>query len=155
MTDETTKSSERDEFAGALNRRRLLKVAVATAPVIATLPSGAALARSSNLIGPTTGPGTDALGRTQCLDLNSGTLVDGVVDLGVPPSGSLTAIRERDYRVADRGSADPISEKQMCAQGGEFFYQSSGWQSVKVPKGIVVSATALSSFAGSIYVREV
>jgi hypothetical protein len=153
MTDETNKSIEAGLGERALNRRRLLKVAVATAPMIATLPSGAALARSSNIIGATTGPGTDALGRTQCL--NSPTAVDGMVDLGVPPSGQVTAIVERDYRVGARGSADFISEKQMCNQGGDFYYQSSGWKSVQVPKGIVVSATALSSFAGSIYITEV
>ena len=133
----------------------MLKVAVATAPVIATLSSGAALARSSNVIGPTTGTGQDALGRTLCLDASSGVPVDGMIDLGVPPSGRVTAIRDRDYRVEARGGAAPIAEKDMCKKGGDFYYQSSGWQTVRVPRGIVVSATALSSFAGSIYIREV
>jgi hypothetical protein len=155
MTDETTNSSHTGARQPSLNRRRLLKVAVATAPVIATLPSGAALARSSNLIGATAGTGKDALGRTQCLDLNSGTVVDGMVDLGVPASGQLTAIKERDYRTDDSWSASTISEKQMCQQGGDFFYRNYGWKSVRVPRGIVVSATALSSFAGRIYTTEV
>jgi hypothetical protein len=138
-----------------MNRRRLLRVAIATAPVIATLPSGAALARSSNLIGPTAGTGKDALGRTQCLDRSSGKVVDGMLDLGVPANGRLTAIRDRDYRVDDSWSAGTISEKKMCQQGGQFFYRSNGWKSVRVPRGIVVSATALSSFAGRIYTTEV
>jgi hypothetical protein len=43
----------------------------------------------------------------------------------------------------------------MCTNGGEYYYKSSGWNKVTVPKGIMVSATALSSFAGSIYVREI
>jgi hypothetical protein len=154
MTDETT-SIEPRAVERSMNRRRVLKVAVATAPAIATLPSGAALARSSNLIGATTGTGKDALGRTLCLDTSSKTVVDGMIDLGVPPSGKVTAIKERNYLVEARGSADPISEKAMCQAGGDFYYQSSGWQTVKVPKGIVVSATAMSSFAGSIYIKEV
>jgi hypothetical protein len=148
MTDETIKSSERGASEPALNRRRLLKVAVATAPAIATLSSGAALARSSNLIGPTTGAGTDAMGRTQCLKF--GTAVDGMVDLGVPPNGQVTLITERDYLVSQQASALPITEKQMCDAGGEFYYQNRGWQTATVPRGIVVSATALSSFAGYI-----
>jgi hypothetical protein len=132
----------------------LLKVAVATAPVIATLPSGAALARSSNLISQTTGPGKDSLGRTQCLDRSKG-YSNGMVDLGAPPSGRMTAIRERDYRVDDRWGAATISERNMCTQGGRFYHWNSGWRSVNVPRGIVVSATALSSFAGSIFTTEV
>lgn len=147
MSNETTKPP--------LSRRRMLKAAVATAPVIATLPSGAALARSSNLIGPTSGPGTDALGRTLCLDANSGTSIDGMIDLGPAGDGNVTAIRERVYRVEARGGAAEILEREMCARGGEFYHQASGWQTVNVPRGIVVSATALSSFAGSIYIREV
>jgi len=146
MTDETTKSNEHGVDGPALNRRRLLKVAVATAPAIATLSSGAALARSSNIIGPTTGPGTDALNRTQCLKF--GRAVDGMVDLGVPPSGHVTLITEQDYRVSPQGSALTITEKQMCATGGDFYYQHAGWKTATVPRGIVVSATALSSFAG-------
>jgi hypothetical protein len=154
MTEKNTKSTE-SGGEPALNRRRLLKVAVATAPIIATLPSGAALARSSNLIGSTTGPGKDAQGRTLCLDRSLGSYSDGVMDLGAPPHGRLTAVRERDYREDDRWSADPISEKEMCKQGGEFHYWNSGWRKVTVPRGMVVSATALSSFAGSIYTTEV
>ncbi len=153
MTDQTNKSSQ--PGGQPLNRRRLLKVAVATAPIIATLPTGAALARSSNLIGSTSGSGKDALGRTLCLDRNSGPYSNGMVDLGSPPDGDLTAIRERNYREDDSFNADTITEKQMCQQGGDFYHYSSGWKKVKVPRGIVVSATALSSFAGSIYTREV
>jgi|SRR5687768_8531513 len=155
MSDKITQGNEPRSGEPSLSRRRMLKAAVATAPVIATLPSGAALARSSNLIGPTSGPGTDVLGRTLCLNANSGTEIDGMIDLGPAGDGNLTAIRERDYRLEARGGAAQISEKEMCRRGGEFYYQSIGWQSAQVPRGIVVSATALSSFAGSIYIREV
>lgn len=153
MTDHT-QQSRLDE---PLNRRRVLKVAVATAPFIATLPSGAALARSSNLISATSAGGKDLAGRTQCLDLKSGTgdFSNGVLDLGTPPQGNLTRITERDYHTAANGGSPVITEAEMCNQGGTFYYQSTGWQSANVPKGILVSATALSSFAGSIYTTDV
>jgi hypothetical protein len=157
MSDQQTKptSSNTDQV---LNRRRVLKVAVATAPFIATLPSGAALARSSNLIG--TAPAAnarDAQGRTLCLDLRSGTgnYYNGALDLGQPPSGQLTAIKDRTYRVDDHIWSSQISESEMCKKGGKYYYYSSGWRNVNVPKGMLVSATALSSFAGSIYTTEV
>jgi hypothetical protein len=153
MTEKMPTSNAPAGSEPAMNRRRLLKVAVATAPVIATLPSGAALARSSNLIGPTSGPGTDPEGRTLCLKF--GESVDGMIDLGATPSGRVTAIQDRVYRVDDSSSAATISEKQMCNKGGRFYYEYGNWRSVNVPKGIVVSATALSSFAGSIYTTEV
>ena len=77
---------------GIVGRRSILKGAIAAAPVIATLPSGAALARSSNLISATSPTGAfDGYGRTQCLDASSGSLSGSVMDLGVPPSGNVSA----------------------------------------------------------------
>ena len=142
----------------ALSRRRVLKVAVATAPLIATLPSGAALARSSNLIGAAPAASAhDAQGRTLCLDLKSGTgnYANGSLDLGASPKGNLTAIKDRYYWTDDKFTSPMISEPDMCKQGGTFHYWNSGWRDAKVPKGILVSATALSSFAGSIFTTEV
>jgi hypothetical protein len=157
MSDQTPKSSSpgRDE---PLNRRRVLKVAIATAPLIATLPSGAALARSSNLIGAApVAASKDWAGRTLCVDLRSGTgsYQNGKLDLGVPPDVDLTRIPDRDYRTAPNGGAPTASEATMCNQGGTYYYQSSGWQNANIPKGMLVSATALSSFAGSIHVNDV
>jgi hypothetical protein len=156
MTEKTQPTQARLSEA-RVDRRRLLKVAAATAPVIATLPTGAALARSSNLIGPTSGPGTDLLGRTLCLDETSGTMEGGVIDLGTPPSGYITAITERDYVTDPKGSAAAITEREMCTRGGEFYYKASGgWQPLpKISRGIVVSATAASSLAGAIKITEV
>jgi hypothetical protein len=146
------------EEGKVLNRRSVLRVAVATAPLIATLPSGAALAKSSNLVTGTTPAGAiDAQGRTLCLDVTSGTgnYSNGVLDLGVPARGKLTAIKDRRYRVDDKYTATQISESQMCYQGGTYYYWNSGWHQAQVPKGMLVSATALSSFAGSIFTTEV
>jgi hypothetical protein len=154
MTDDTTQSMR--EAPKSVARRSILKGAMAAAPVIATLPSGAALARSSSLIGSTSPAGAlDGSGRTLCLDELSGDRTGTVVDLGTPPSGSVTAITQRDYRTGPRGSADEITEASMCELGGDFYYQDAGWRTAHVPRGILVSATALSSFAGSIRFTEV
>jgi hypothetical protein len=88
------------------------------------------------------------------------------MDLGAWPNGSVTAITQRDYRVDDKDSAAKISEGAMCNRGGTFYYEQTGglgyqhdqhpgWNQVNVPRGMMVSATALSSFAGSIHFTEV
>ena len=158
MTEKKTQPTQARPSEARVDRRRLLKVAAATAPVIATLPTGAALARSSNLIGPTSGPDKDLLGRTLCLDASSGTTLEGgVIDLGTPPSGYITAITERDYVEEPKGSAAAITEREMCTRGGEFYYKTSGgWEPLpRISRGIVVSATAASSLAGAIKITEV
>lgn len=139
-------------------RRSLLRRAALTAPVIATLPSGAALARSSNLISSTTAVGAqDAWGRTQCLENASVYSTDGTTaDLGEPPYGRVNAIVDRDHRTDARGSADPVQESDMCVNGGTYYYRApGGWQPVNVPRGMLVSGTALSSFTGAIVTREI
>jgi hypothetical protein len=152
-----------------ISRRRVMKVALATAPIIATLPTGAALARSSNFVNATSAGGAlDAKGRTLCLNANSGSMTwnGWRMDLGAWPNGSATAITQRDYRVDDKESAAKVSEGAMCNQGGTFYYkqaatfgsqhdQHPGWNQVHVPRGMLCSATALSSFAGSIHFTEV
>jgi hypothetical protein len=156
MSDQTGKPTPvRDQ---PLNRRKMLKVAAATAPFIATLPSGAALARSSSLISAAPAASSkDLSGRTLCLDLTSGTgdFQNGKLDLGTPPSGKLTRITDRDYRLGANGGSTAVSEATMCTNGGTYYYHSSGWQQVNVPKGIMVSATAYSSFAGSITITDI
>jgi|SwirhirootsSR3_FD_contig_41_15326384_length_599_multi_4_in_0_out_0_1 hypothetical protein len=154
----TANQTRQDE---AISRRRVVKLALATAPIIATLPTGAALARSSNLISATTNPAgaLDANGRTLCLNANSGTMLAGnTMDLGRWPHGTVTAIKQRDYRVGGTDSAAGISEAAMCQKGGTFYYQQTsafGYQQVNVPRGMMVSWTAMSSFAGSIRYTDV
>ena len=159
MSDQTTPTLPPVEEGKPLNRRRLLRVALATAPIIATLPTGAALARSSNLIGPTSGTGLDSQNRLLCLNLNSGSVDgSGIMDLGVSPHPNVTGITDRVYRTAANGGSSEVTEAEMCRQTtttGTYYYQSTGWNQVAVPKGIVVSATALASFAGSINFTEI
>ena len=141
-----------------LSRRALIKGGAAAMPLILTLQSGAALARSSNLIGATSYDATDALGRTLCLDTSSVYPVGGDTakyDLGEPPYARVTAISDREYHTEPNSGHTDISAAQMCesSQIG-FYYKDRGWQQAQVPQGILVSAAALSSFAGSIYITD-
>jgi hypothetical protein len=103
------------------------------------------------------GDARDSRGRTLCLDRNSGRREYATrIDLGTPPSGDLAAIKDRDYRVEPKTDAKKVTEGEMCKNGGSYHYYHAGrWKEVKVPKGMMVSATALSSFAGSIYTTEI
>ncbi len=143
-----------------LSRRALIKGGAAAMPVILTLQSGAALARSSNLIGAASYDALDALGRRLCLDTSSVYLVGGnseKYDLGEPPYARVTAIPDREYYHTRPNAGVPgrVSVADMCESSQiDFYYLDQGWQEVQVPKGILVSATALSSFAGSIYITD-
>lgn len=189
-------------------RRSLLRRAALTLPVIATVPSGAALARSSNLISGATEAGAqDAFGRTRCLDLDTVRRYggDGHVDLGDPAHGEVALIPDRDYRVQPEQRSGRIRESEMCERGGKYYYRKRGfgygadddggapgalgrdsggsresssgdgfgsagddggrgrwgdgrpqqWETVEVPRGMLVSATALSSFAGAIRYKDI
>ena len=137
-----------------VSRRALLKGTVVTMPAILTLQSGAALARSSNLISAALPGTTDHLDRTLCLDAR---YVDPVrfdshekYDLGEPADGQVCAINDRDHFLAATAGHGQVDEWEMCERGGTYYYKNRGWQQVDVPQGILVSATALSSFAGYI-----
>lgn len=149
--------------AAPLNRRALLRGASTALPAILTLQSGAALARSSNLIGAAGQAGPDG-GKYRCLDFDgiSGTKNPKVYDLGNPAMGHVTRIdaNSRYYREDpdDRKYGDPdrVSPQKMCQQGGNF-YRKDSWRSrkVKVKQGVLVSATALSSFSSGIRYTDV
>lgn len=188
------RSPQKDTEPKALSRRALLKGSVATMPVILTMHSGAALARSSNLISAASYSTHDRLGRTLCLDTESVDRVDGArhrFDLGEPPRAHVIAINERDYKAAPHPNAPRVSEEQICMRGETAYYrdrrhgwhdgdsddssesedvewgqQSSGsrddadgrnlghWSKIEVRQGVLVSATALTSFAGSIKITD-
>ena len=161
--EDTTGTGGREGKPASASRRALLTGAVKAAPVVLTLQSGAALARSSNIISASSASYMDGSGRTLCLNTSSVDTVDetyGLYDLGDPASGHLTAINERNYRVEPRRRATKIDESNMCMRGGTYYSRhrnSSGrrsWRSVDVPRGVLVSATALASFAGSIIVTD-
>lgn len=144
------------------SRRSLLRGTVTAMPALLTLQSGAALARSSNLISATTSNAKDGRGRTLCLDTDSVTRVpgtDGLYDADDPAYGRVFAINDRQYRLEPRNRARRVSEEEMCNNGGVYYYkdrrrQGKRWQSVEVKKGVLVSATALSSFADAIHIYD-
>ena len=196
---EATPDTER-QAPKSISRRAILRGAVTTMPVVLTLQSGAALARSSNLISASRYSSEDRRGRTLCLDTDSVNPVSGsdhVYDLGEPARAHVYAINERDYRVAPHRNARRITEEQICRSGRPGFYrgeygweQVTGddlefdddaeygdddgngenfllnwqdtsearyrrrWEEVRVRRGVLVSATALSSFAGSVRVTD-
>lgn len=162
IKDQKGKTEIKDGKSGSLNsvsRRSLLKGTAVAMPAILTLQSGAALARSSNLISTIDYKSPDSLGRTLCLDLDSvvpATRRGNTFDLGAPPAGpyaEVTAINERDYYAeANRGS-DPVDEAEICRDGMTAYYQDHGWNRIDAHGGMV-SATALNSFAGSIVVTD-
>lgn len=142
-----------NEAPSSRSRRALLKGSVAAVPTILSLQSGAALARSSNVISAAEVATTDRYGRTLCLDPDSVDAVDGtrnLYDLNDPPSAQVFAIHDRDHRRAPNWGAERVSESSMCRDGGTYYHKPWGgrWEDVNVKQGVLVSATALTSFAG-------
>lgn len=154
----SSRNADAEVERNLVSRRLLLKGSVSSLPAILTLHSGAALARSSNLIGAARTASPDANGRTLCLDVDSVYPADGnpyVYDLGEPAYARVTAIHERDYRYRPRWRASGVSEAEMCQNGGTYYYRTGwSWNEAKVSKGVLVSATALSSFAGDIVISD-
>ena len=149
---ETTNSSATDGLRPRrMSRRALVKTGTMAMPAILTLQSGAALARSSNLISAASPDTTVSRGRTICLDTDSvypATRCRGVYDAGEPSYLRVNVIRGRDHYTKANDGMQPIGESQMRLKGGPFFSKcSGGWTRVNLPRnGIVISATAASSF---------
>ena len=158
MNDQKGKTEPRDigdksTRPKSVSRRALIKGGVTVMPAILTLQSGAALARTSNLISAAAPGTTDRLGRTICLDTNSVYPAGGsgdVYDLDEPPRADVNIITDREYHLAANRGSDQISESAMC-EGGTYWYNDhngEGWQSVELPyRGIVVSSGAMTSIA--------
>ena len=153
-----TRPASRADGVPSPSRRRLLKGGATALPSILTLHSGAALARSSNLLSASATYEVDSLGRTLCVDITSVVPVDDfsqIYDLGDPPHAVINVIRgEAEGRIYyvnkdDRDSGNSVHPGLMCEQGGQYFYKpSSGpWEVVEVRQGFVASSMAASSFA--------
>ena len=149
-----------DQLPENLSRRAVIKGGVTAMPAILTLHSGAALARSSNLISASPPGTTDGMGRTLCVDERSVMPADDyleIYDLGEPPSANVTIIRgpgEREYFAKEDNSGPvQISPDAMCERGGRFYWrgrQKGGWQEVSVNRGFVVSAGAMASISAHV-----
>ena len=161
MNDQKKRTKMRNEHTGSprpVSRRALLRGTATAMPAILTLQSGAALARSSNLISAAPRDSRDSLGRALCLDTSTADPVGTsgrVFDLGPSPSAHVTAINEREWHVAANRGSDEIDESALCERGGSAFYQDAGWREENVRAGVIVSATALMSFSASNSITEV
>lgn len=176
--DRNQKSDEakgvEEETPKSVSRRALLRGAVTAMPVVLTLQSGAALARSSNMISTSHYATTDRHGRTLCLDTESVYPVDGsthLYDLGDPADAHVFAINDREYKVSPDSDAADMTAQEICESGRPGYYEGDyvwtddddeedddgyrrSWEQVQVRRGVLVSATALSSFAGSVRVTD-
>ena len=129
-------------------RRILMRGAAAALPTILTLRSGAALARSSNLIGVSDGPPADNFYR--CVDESSVNRLGNQLDLGEPPRANVTVIRKDGKYSKAADGTDPVAGPEMCNTGDTFYSEGpGGWSPVTVKKGALVSATAMMSFASA------
>src|SRR5690606_14887248 len=88
-----------DQRRKVLTRRLVVRGAAAAVPTILTLRSGAALARSSNLVSTSTDLSDPEGDLFHCLDSSSVEQVGANrYDLGEPPEANVTAIRgDRAY----------------------------------------------------------
>ena len=110
-------------------RRRFLKGTVAI-PVIMTLHSGAALARTSNLVGSTqdiVSAMTDANGDLFCVHpgSNGGSTSDNPVDLGDHPSATVNPIK-----AANGTTPDLQAQATSCKNGGGILVSATAWTSI-------------------------
>jgi hypothetical protein len=115
--DNKTKPSVASQDSGPASpsRRAILRGGVVAMPAILTLQSGAALARSSNLISAASSGTTDRLGRTLCLDTNSVKPAGrhrGVYDLDDPPYAEVNIISDRAYFSRNPNHGDQKREDQ-------------------------------------------
>lgn len=145
----------------SISRRDVLRRGVTAMPAILTLQSGAALARSSNMISPSSPDTTDRRGRTICLDTNTVDFASdtgNAFDLGEPPRpATVNIIRRRRYYVEPDRRSDRMTAGEICEKGGTYYYKersSRTWQSIELPRfprsGVVVSSGAMTSMADHI-----
>ena len=148
---ETAEGAEQGSVGGvpsSITRRALLRGATATVPTILTLTSGAALARSSNLIGVVQ---STAENPVLCLDPAStrGAVTDYVYDLGSPPYAEVTRFSSA-HRYRDKANpGTDLPPQDACKLNGtlQVKYNYSGtWVDKPRKGGLIVSSAAVASF---------
>lgn len=141
---------------GQVSRRGLLKTGAGALPAVLTLQSGAAFARSSNVITASSFEVMDEMGRTMCIQLDSVIPVDDysqIYDMGDPPQAVINVLRGeaegRLYYVQkdDKDIGKDVHPGLACQMGGQFYVKPAKgpWEVVNVPTGIVGSAAAVYS----------
>jgi hypothetical protein len=160
LSDKNEMAPESGNVAPAkLSRRAMLRGTAAAMPIALTLQSGAALARSSNLISGAADAAEDADGNKYCLDASSVISGDSPhhYDMGEPSSAEVTVLPKRVYYLDVTAGSDPVvGRPYICSQGvGPFYYKDGGKQHFKLNQGSMVSLTVMSSLSGSILVKDV
>ena len=162
MTDQDDKfgSSSADVSSGKpapMSRRALLRGGVTAMPAILTLHSGAALARSSNLISASPGS-RDGNGNVLCLETETGTakmLDSGKYDFGSPGSGTVHVLEDTYYYEGPGQGGAKWTADEFCELGttGNFKPLSGGklqtYDQLQGP-GIVVSSNAYMSLSSRV-----
>jgi len=147
-----------NEAPGLMSRRAVLRSATATVPTILTLTSGAALARSSNLIGTI----QQAEGDVLCLDPRSTSgptrTNPNVYDLGSPPYAEVTQFPQ-SYQYRAKGSNKAMTPAEVCRYRGPVEIKKAGygdWKELRRHKpGVMVSNAATASFGTRISIKDV
>lgn len=145
--------------AGSLTRRAVLRGAAVAAPTIVTMSSASAVVAMSSVRTYTSIDAPQADGNYYCLAEKStlGPSQGGhpdALDVGDFPQPMISRIPERDYRREPNENSARVTEVEMCRdsefKGTKYYYPSDhGWRGVKVRRGILMSATAMSSLAVS------
>ena len=137
----------------SISRRALLRGGVTAMPAILTLQSGAALARSSNLI--SAAPGSrNADDNALCMDTSTADqLTSGKWDYRDPGYGTVNVIPDADYYPTTESgkSGEAWTAYTFCEAGGSRKFHDGGWHQVDLPSnGIIVSANALNSVSSRV-----
>ena len=165
MTDQRDKAI--DEPAGGvavpaaagqpanLSRRALLRGATIAAPAILTMSTASAALAASSVRTYTSVTTAQGDGKYYCLAEKTtlGPPINGnpnALQVGSAQTPVVYSIPERNYSIAQNNSgSNAITEQQMCRtsalDGTTYYYSSSGWQPVKVRRGILMSAAAMGS----------
>jgi len=151
-------ASQADVQAGPMSRRALLRVAAIAAPTIVTMNSASATLAMTSVQTYTSTDAAQGDGRVYCLVEKS--------TLGPPPSGNPNALQvnsrsmpevysykknNRDYYTAkNTDSTYRVNAVDMCRNsnlnGTTYYFQKQGnWKSIKVKRGITMSAAAMGS----------
>ncbi len=131
-----------------MSRRTMLRNVAVGAPAVLTLHSGAALARSSNMVGAAPAGTRDMDGNALCLDTRTAKIDYNAyqVDLGEPARGRVNVLSDRAYYSRKSRFSRPRSADMVCKRGGTYYYRDDGWHEVNLPRnGVIVSATAMVS----------
>lgn len=155
----TPATPEADDRPQSPGRRQLLRKTAVSMPALLTLQSGAALARSSNLIGTAPLGTRDAAGNALCLDTSRArSMGNGQYDLGEPAFGTVNVLPDRVYYPDKNKNSAPRSADMVCATGGTHYYKDRGWQQVNLPyNGALVSATSVASVSarGAVFLNRI